>query len=203
MKSLERSVRADGYQAPAGLDEAGRGPWAGPVVAAACILDEDTVIPGLDDSKKLTPAKREALFESMTRRQDLRWAYGLVSAEEIDRVNILEATKSAMRQAISKFQPSPDYLLIDGLPMDLGLPGEAVVKGDQKVHAIAAASIIAKVLRDRLMVDLDRQFPGYGFAKHKGYGTQAHREALQRLGPCAIHRKSFAPIKKLLLGSAG
>ncbi|MFA5531128.1 MAG: ribonuclease HII [Thiohalomonadaceae bacterium] len=183
----------------AGVDEAGRGPLAGPVVAAAVILDPARPIAGLDDSKKLSEAGRDALF-SLIKERALGWAVGRAEVEEIDGINILQATLLAMRRALEALTPAPEHALIDGnrCPEGLACTAEWVIDGDAKIEAISAASIIAKVTRDREMVALDKRFPGYGFAKHKGYGTAEHLKALDSLGPCPIHRHSFAPVKSRL-----
>jgi ribonuclease HII len=187
----------------AGVDEAGRGPLAGPVCAAAVILDPRRPIRGLDDSKRLTPAQRAAL-EPRIQDQTLAWSLAWASAAEIDRINILQASLLAMRRAITALDPSPLRVLVDGnrCPV-LDCPAEAVVGGDGRVPAIAAASILAKVARDRLMEGLERHYPGYGFARHKGYPTREHREALARLGPCPEHRRSFGPVRVLLAEDPG
>lgn len=178
----------------AGVDEAGRGPLAGPVVAAAVILDPRRPIPGLDDSKKLSEKKRDAL-EPLIRAQALAFGIGHAEVEEIDSINILQATLLAMRRAVAALEVAAEAVVVDGNRLtDFGLPAEAVVGGDARVPAISAASILAKVSRDREMVALDACYPGYGFARHKGYGTAAHLAALARLGACAVHRKSFAPV---------
>lgn len=179
----------------AGVDEAGRGPLAGPVLAAAVILDADRPIEGLRDSKTLTAAKREHL-EAEIRDRALAWSVGIASAAEVDRLNVLQATFAAMRRAIRCLPVAPDRCLVDGdraIPR-LWLPQSAIVDGDASESCIAAASILAKVWRDRLMVLLDKQYPGYGFARHKGYHCPQHIEALRRLGPCPEHRRSFAPV---------
>ncbi len=182
----------------AGVDEVGRGPLAGDVVAAAVILDPNRPIEGLRDSKKLTEAKREELAGEI-RHSALAWALGRASVAEIDEINILHASMLAMRRAVEALQPQPEYVLVDGnqLPQ-WPYRSDAVVKGDDKVPAIAAASILAKVQRDNEMVELDARFPGYGLAKHKGYPTKAHLSALKELGVTEIHRRSFAPVKDLL-----
>lgn len=182
-----------------GVDEAGRGPWAGPVTAGAVILDPDRPIEGLTDSKKLSKKKR-LLLEPQIKAQAIAWAVVHVSAEEIDRINIREATFAAMRRAVEALSVRPHQILIDGnaLPQNLSAPAQAIVKGDLTEPAISAASILAKTARDRLMIDLDAQFPGYGFASHKGYGTAAHAQALPQLGPCEQHRQSFAPVRKAM-----
>ena len=182
----------------AGVDEAGRGPLAGPVVAAAVILDPVRPIPGLDDSKLLSPQRREAL-DIEIRARAAGWAIARVDVDVIDAINILEATMLAMREAVARLDPAPRQVLVDGNRCpDLPCPARAVVRGDAGVPAIGAASILAKVARDREMVEMDRRYPGYGFARHKGYGTRAHQEALFRLGPSPIHRRSFAPVKTAL-----
>nr|WP_040731026.1 ribonuclease HII [Thiocapsa marina] len=179
----------------AGVDEAGRGPLAGPVSAAAVILDPARPIVGLDDSKKLTPARRDAL-DLEIREHALAWSVAWASAEEIDRINILQASMLAMQRAVAALQVRPTRVLVDGNRCpDVGCEVEAIVGGDGLVLSIGAASILAKVARDRLMCELDLAFPGYGFAGHKGYPTRAHIEALRRLGPCAEHRRSFGPVR--------
>ena len=184
----------------AGVDEAGRGPLAGPVAVAAVILDPSKPrIRGLDDSKKLTHAKRESLYEKIVERA-LSYSIVMVMSDEIDRINIFQATMTGMCRALAGLTPSAHEAWIDGnaLPRDLPCAGRAIIGGDALEPAISAASILAKVTRDRWMVELDRQHPGYGFAEHKGYGTPAHLAALQRLGPCPHHRRSFAPVKILV-----
>lgn len=182
----------------AGVDEVGRGPLAGPVCAAAVVLDPARPIEGLADSKKLSKKRREAL-EPVIKAQASAWSIGWASVEEIDRLNILQATFLAMRRAVAGLRPPADRALVDGnrLP-PLPIPAEAVVKGDDKVPAISAASILAKTARDRLMAEYDRTYPGYGFAVHAGYGTKAHLAALERLGATPIHRRSFAPVRSVL-----
>jgi len=184
----------------AGVDEAGRGPLAGPVSVAAVILDPSRPkIRGLDDSKKLTEAKREALYEKIVERA-LAYCVVLVTADEIDRINIFQATMTGMCRALAGLTPSAHEALIDGnaLPRELPCAGRAIIGGDGIEPAISAASILAKVSRDRWMVELDREYPGYGFAEHKGYATPFHLDALKRLGPCPQHRRSFAPVKILV-----
>jgi len=187
----EAALHAEGFYLIAGIDEAGRGPLAGPVCAAACVLPTGLVLDGLNDSKKLSEKRREALYDRIT-AQALAWAVCLVDEKTIDEINILQATFRAMRGAVSKLGLSPDLCLVDGnRDPDLGLPTKTVVKGDASCASIAAASILAKVTRDRLMVELDAQYPGYGFAVHKGYGTKAHYAAIDALGLSPIHRRSF------------
>jgi ribonuclease HII len=183
----------------AGVDEAGRGPLAGPLAVAAVILDPSRPIAGLNDSKKLSEAKREALYPQIIERA-LAWCVVLIEPDEIDRLNIFQATMTGMSRAVAGLAPAALDALIDGnkLPQDLPCPGRAIVGGDALEPAISAASILAKVSRDRLMVAMDLVHPGYGFAVHKGYPTPAHLAALQRLGPCAQHRRSFAPVRLLL-----
>lgn len=179
----------------AGVDEAGRGPLAGSVVAAAVILDPNQPIQGLMDSKKLSEKKRDALY-ALIQAHARSVGVGKASAQEIDDINILQATLLAMKRAVESLHIQPEEILVDGTHCPKVIcKAEAMIKGDQKVEAISAASIIAKVTRDREMLALDQQFPGYGFAQHKGYGTKAHLAALQRLGPCEIHRRSFAPVE--------
>jgi ribonuclease HII len=188
----ERALWSRGFRLLAGIDEAGRGPLAGPVVAAAVVLPVGVILPGVDDSKKLSPRRREELAD-LIRSRALAVATGIVPHERIDEINILNATLQAMRQAVESLGLRPDHLLVDGnRSPDTGIPCVAIVDGDALSSSIAAASIIAKVTRDRLMVEYDRQYPGYGFARHKGYGTREHREAIERLGFCPIHRRSFA-----------
>ena len=182
----------------AGVDEAGRGPLAGPVCAAAVILDPKRPIEGLADSKKLSAKKREA-FAPLIRERALAWAIAWAEPEEIDRVNILRATMNAMRRAVEGLQVAPDCVWVDGnrLP-DLPYPAEAIVKGDAKVPAISAASILAKTARDAKMREYAEQYPEYGFERHAGYGTKEHVAALEKFGPTPIHRKTFEPVKSLL-----
>ena len=178
-----------------GVDEAGRGPWAGPVVAGAVILDDTRPISGLRDSKKLSEKQREALWIEITEKC-ICYGVGMSSCAEIDAINILQATFLAMRRAVSNLSKKPVAAWVDGnQDPHLNMPTRLIVQGDALEPVISAASIIAKVTRDRLMQDLDAQFPGYGFAQHKGYGTRLHREALEKLGPSACHRRSFKPVK--------
>ncbi len=186
-----------GYRRVVGIDEAGRGPLAGPVVAAAVCLPVGLEIPGIDDSKQLTVRQRDRLYELLQSTSDIHIGLCVVMPDQIDRLNILRATHHAMRPAAT--QVAPDFIFVDGNPVpDLPAPARNIVKGDAKCASIAAASIIAKVHRDRLMAGYDATYPGYGFARHKGYGTAAHLEALRRLGPCPIHRRTFAPVAALL-----
>ncbi len=185
-----------------GVDEVGRGPLAGPVVTAAVILDPARPVVGLDDSKKLTEKRREVLFEQL-RECALAWSLGRAEVEEIDRLNILQASLLAMRRAVDGLPVTPDHALIDGnrVPEGLVCPATAIVGGDGSEPAIAAASILAKVTRDREMVALDAHYPGYGLARHKGYPTRRHLEALRELGASPIHRRSFGPVHRVLNGS--
>lgn len=183
-------------QRVAGVDEVGRGPLCGPVVTAAVILDPQRPIAGLNDSKRLTERKREALFVEIQEKA-LAWCIARAEVEEIDRLNILHATLLAMQRAVEGLSIQPDLALIDGNRCpELSMPSEAVVQGDGLVAEISAASILAKVSRDREMVLLDEQYPGYGIARHKGYPTPAHLKALQELGPTPIYRRSFAPVRR-------
>ena len=187
----ERQGEQAGHGPVCGIDEAGRGPLAGPVCAAAVILPLDCAIPGLNDSKKLTEKKREALYPVICERA-LAWGVGWASAQEIDQINILQATFLAMERAVEQLKLQPGWVLVDGNRMPpLGIPGETVVKGDAQCASIAAASILAKVSRDRLLREWDEQYPEYGFGKHKGYGTKAHYQAIRTYGLLPIHRRSF------------
>ncbi len=203
LAAFDRQFRQNGIRFLAGIDEAGRGPLAGPVVAAAVILEPNVEIPGLNDSKKLSASRREKLFDQI---QKVALSFGIASAsvEEIQRLNILQATFLAMQRALEKLIPQPDFILVDGRDFPLfshskngeKMNGRAVVKGDGRSQVIAAASILAKVQRDRIMEEYARLFPQYGFEKHKGYGTKAHREKIVQLGPCPIHRRKF--IRRLM-----
>ena len=182
----------------AGTDEVGRGPLAGDVVAAAVILDDDKIIVGLNDSKKLSPRQREALALEI-KSNALCYAVARASVEEIDRLNILQASLLAMDRAVTQLRVTPNFVYVEGNPLPFWhYPSQAVVKGDARVPAIAAASILAKVVRDAEMVELDSAYPGYGLAQHKGYPTRQHLEALHKLGPSPIHRRSFGPVAALL-----
>ena len=187
----EMEIRAKGFTAVCGIDEAGRGPLAGPVVAAAVILPEDIQLPGVNDSKKITEKKREILFD-FVKEHALAYGIGEASETEIDEINILQATFLAMRRAVEALQIPADYALVDGNRIQgLPVPAETVIGGDGKVLSIAAASILAKVTRDRYMRDMAAQYPEYGFEKHKGYGTKAHYAAIEQYGICPLHRKTF------------
>lgn len=189
-----------GMRLVAGVDEVGRGPLIGPVVTAAVILDPERPIAGLTDSKKLTDKKRETLAEQI-KAQAIAWALGRAEVEEIDDLNILHATMLAMQRAVQGLQTKPEFVYIDGNRCpDLPYPTEAVVKGDSLVPAISAASILAKVARDQEMLELEAKYPGYGLAQHKGYPTKAHLDALLELGVTPLHRRSFAPVRKIIHG---
>ena len=189
--TIEKECIDAGYKLVCGVDEAGRGPLCGPVVAAACILPLDLEIEGLNDSKKLTEKKREKLFDIITEKA-VSFSIAMATVEEIDELNILEATLLAMRRAIAGLSVPADYALIDGnVSRDFPLPCRAVIHGDATSPSIAAASILAKVTRDRMCLDLDAEYPQYGIAKNKGYGSKAHMEALRTYGPAPIHRKKF------------
>jgi len=199
MSVTERQLEAKGFQRIAGIDEAGRGPLAGPVVAAACILPKNTLFENLNDSKQLTPEEREILFQAITACPGLIYGIGSASVEEIDRINILQATLAAMKRAEAAMATRPDYILIDGNQLPLfDIPCEAIIQGDGLSVSIAAASILAKVTRDRIMKELDEKWPQYGFKQHKGYATDQHMEAIRKWGPCPIHRVSFEPVKSML-----
>ena len=196
LSEYENEYSAKGYKAIAGIDEAGRGPLAGPVVAACCILDPDKPVYGLDDSKKLSEKKREALFP-VIKENALAYSVVAIDAQTIDEINILEATKKAMRQCVAEISAKlePDLLLIDAVKLE-GVSQEVVpiIKGDAKSNSIAAASILAKVTRDHMMMEYDREYPGYGFAKHRGYGTKDHYAAIREQGMSPIHRRSFLKV---------
>ncbi|UAK17115.1 ribonuclease HII [Sporolactobacillus terrae] len=194
MNHFENEARLAGAQRVAGIDEAGRGPLAGPVVAACVVLKPETVIPGINDSKQLTAAKRDFLYDQI-RESAAFYGIGIASAQEIDAINIYQAAKKAMVRAVKQMDRQPDHLLIDAMELPLDIPQTSLIKGDARSNSIAAASILAKVTRDRLMCDLDSVYPGYDFASHKGYGTKAHLKAIERLGTCPEHRMTFAPLK--------
>jgi ribonuclease HII len=197
--ALEEAARKRGALRIAGLDEVGRGPLFGPVVAAAVILPRGCQLDGLNDSKKLSEKKRNEL-EPEIRRNAVAWAIAAVDVETIDRINIRQASLLAMRLAVRQLALSPDFLLIDGRDtIDWDCPQQAVIQGDATSLSIAAASVLAKVHRDRMLVELDCQFPGYGLARHKGYGSPEHLDALARLGPTPLHRRSFSPVAQTVL----
>ncbi|WBY64648.1 MAG: Ribonuclease HII [Thermocaproicibacter melissae] len=195
----EKAAREEGFQAVCGIDEAGRGPLAGPVFAAAVILPDNCIIEGINDSKKLTPKKREKLFDEICANA-VSYGIGFATEGEIDSINILQATFLAMKRAVDAMTIKPDLALVDGNRMpDLGVETRTIIKGDALCASIAAASILAKVSRDRLLCQIDEIYPEYGFAQHKGYGTAYHLEMLKKCGPCPVHRKTFL---KKILGSA-
>lgn len=200
---FERRLYRSGARRLAGVDEAGRGPLAGPVVAAAVILPEEWVLhglppdlAGLNDSKQLSPVQRERYFIELTAHPGVRFAVARVEPDEIDRLNILRATHQAMLRALRGLTPAPDHILVDGRPVP-GLPATqtALIRGDTRSYSIAAASVLAKVTRDRSMIEYDRRYPAYGFGRHKGYPTPEHLARLQQYGPCPIHRRSFLPVR--------
>ena len=198
MDYFEKMYYRRGYHRIAGVDEVGRGPLAGPVIAAAVILPEGGIKEKLFDSKKISSKKREHLYEKIfAEAQGV--GIGIVGQEEIDRINILQATLKAMAQAIGNLSPSPDFILIDGLQgVILPIPQKPIRKGDQLSNSIAAASIIAKVTRDRMMLECHQKYPQYNFARHKGYGTREHRRAIEKFGVCELHRKTFRGVKEYL-----
>jgi ribonuclease HII len=205
MSRFEQGLYEQGYKIIAGVDEAGRGPLAGPVVAAAAILPNKVSFPGLDDSKKLSPAKREKIFRLLIEAKT-PFGIGIGTVAEIDELNILRATKLAMMRSIQQLPIQPDFVLLDALTLpDLIVPQKGIIHGDALSVSIAAASVIAKVTRDRILVDLDQKYPGYGFAKHKGYPTKEHIQALIKLGPSPVHRRTFRPVSEaqLLLFESG
>jgi ribonuclease HII len=194
----EKKARTHGYRNIAGVDEAGRGPLAGPVVAAAVIFSVNVDIVGIDDSKKLSPEKREELFPQI-QAEAIAYEVAIVSREVIDEINILQAARLAMKQAVEKLQPVPDLLLIDGnQKIDSSYDQWTIVKGDSKSLTIAAASILAKVTRDKIMEDYHKLYPQYEFNRHKGYGTKLHRSLIQEHGPCPIHRSTFKGVKEYI-----
>lgn len=201
MWTCENELIKSGYKLICGVDEAGRGPLAGPVFAAAVILPEGEIIEGINDSKKLTPKRREELYDIICQKA-VAWASASADEKVIDDINILNATFLAMKNAVEKLPIKPSFVLVDGnrLP-DISIPSEAVVKGDSKSINIAAASIIAKVERDRYITEMTKLYPEYGFEKHKGYGTKAHTEAILKYGPSPIHRQTF--LKNILSGKGG
>jgi ribonuclease HII len=192
--TLEGELRARGFRYVAGVDEVGRGCLFGPVVAGAVILSPDRPVRGLNDSKLLEPERREVLAERI-RERAIAWAVAAVDSATIDAINIYQASRLAMRKAIEQLRPAPDFLLIDAVPIDLPVPQRSLIKGDARCHAIAAASIVAKVYRDALMCVWDEVFPAYGLASHKGYSTPEHWQALQEFGPTPLHRLSFEPVR--------
>jgi ribonuclease HII len=196
--SFERSAREAGYTCIAGLDEAGRGPLAGPVVAAAVVLPVGLLIPGLTDSKQVSERERDRLFD-VVREQAICYGIGIADERTIEDVNIYQATIVAMEQSLDALHPQPDYLLLDAITLPrVPIPQKPLIKGDYRSHSIAAASILAKVTRDRVMLELHERYPQYNFKKHKGYGTREHLEALRKHGPCDAHRKTFNPVARML-----
>jgi ribonuclease HII len=202
-EQFEKEARKQGHSRIAGIDEAGRGPLAGPVVAASVILPQKPYLPHLDDSKRLSPQRREQLFDAIY-EQAVSIGIGIVDPPEIDRINILQASLLSMRIAVDNLRPAPDYLLVDGtFPIRSPVPQQIIKHGDRRCLCIAAASIIAKVTRDRLMGFYDEEFPEFGFGKNKGYGTAEHRAAISTFGYCLIHRKTFRGVKEFIkLGNA-
>jgi len=193
---FEAMARRQGYRAVAGIDEAGRGPLAGPVVAAAVILPETFDLPGLNDSKLISEKKRNQLYP-LIHKQALAVGIGVGRVSEVDQINILQATLKGMSRAVGRLSLQPDFLLVDGItPIPIAIEQKTLKKGDSRSLSIAAASVIAKVVRDRIMVAYDRLFPEYGFAAHKGYGSQRHRDAISKYGPCICHRRTFAGVKE-------
>ncbi len=196
--TYEKKAFDKGYSAIAGIDEAGRGPLAGPVISAAVVLPLSFTAPGITDSKKLTPKKRDLLFETIY-GQAVSIGIGIIDPVEIDRINILQASLLSMSIAVKNLKPPPDHLLIDGIfRIPSNLPQKPITKGDSLSISIAAASIIAKVTRDRLMVRYDEDYPMFGFCRHKGYPTKAHKQAVKEFGPCPIHRRSFKGVKEFV-----
>lgn len=192
LKEFEKKLYSTGLNHIAGIDEAGRGPLAGPVVVGITIMKPDSFIEGVNDSKKISERKREQLYEQIT-SEAIDWAVGIVDQKEIDEINILNATKKALHMAISNLKVKPDRILVDALEHidTYGIPYTSIIKGDAKIYSISAASIIAKVTRDRIMKEYDEIYPEYGFSGHKGYGTAKHIQALKTYGPCSLHRKTF------------
>jgi ribonuclease HII len=192
MKQMEKELNQKGFEAICGIDEAGRGPLAGPVVVASVIMPKDSMIEGVNDSKKISEKKREKLYELIT-QEAISYGVGIIDQNEIDEINILNATKKGLTESIKNLTNKPDLILVDALTHidTMGIPYDSIVKGDAKVYSIAAASIIAKVTRDRIMKEWDEVYPMYGFASHKGYGTAKHISAIKEYGLCPLHRKTF------------
>lgn len=192
LKQIEESVYKEGFEHVCGIDEAGRGPLAGPVVVASVIMPKDSMIEGVNDSKKVSEAKREKLYDLIT-KEAISYGVGIISQEEIDEINILNATKKGLTKSIEELEQKPDIILVDALRdiNTLGVPYRSVIKGDAKIYSIACASIIAKVTRDRIMKEWDKIYPQYGFISHKGYGTAKHIAAIKEYGLCPLHRRSF------------
>lgn len=197
LMKYEEEGFSSGYELIGGIDEVGRGPLAGPVVAAVAILPRNAQLPGINDSKKLSPTQRERLCKNISNTV-IDWGIGIVDEQTIDKINILQATYMAMGKAVKSLRLKPHFLLVDGHKIPhLDIPQKPIIKGDQLSISIAAASILAKVVRDRMMIEYDNEFPHYGFAQHKGYGTESHIEAIKKYGICKLHRRSFEPIKSL------
>jgi ribonuclease HII len=192
---LERELRARGFRLIAGADEVGRGSLFGAVVAGAVILSPDSPIRGLNDSKQIEPERRE-VFAERIRERAVAWAVAAVDAATIDRINIYEASRLAMKMAIGELRPAADFVLVDAVPLDIPVPQQPLIQGDERCHVIAAASILAKVYRDRMMCEWDRFYPEYGLANHKGYHAPEHMAAIRRFGPTPLHRFSFAPVRQ-------
>ncbi len=192
LKEMEENLHKKGFEYICGIDEAGRGPLAGPVVVASVIMPKDSKIEGVNDSKKVSEKRREKLYDEIT-SEAIAWGVGIIDQKEIDEINILNATKKGLTLSLKELSKKPDLILVDALEKidTLGIPYEAIIKGDAKCYSIAAASIIAKVTRDRIMKEYDKVYPEYGFEKHKGYGTKMHIDAIKTYGICELHRKSF------------
>ena len=192
LKQIEKELHEKGFKNICGIDEAGRGPLAGPVVVASVIMPKDSMIEGVNDSKKVSEKKREKLYEEITNTA-IAWGVGIIDQREIDEINILNATKKGLTNSLKELEIKPDLILVDALTNidTLGIPYRSIIKGDAKSYSIAAASIIAKVTRDRIMRQWDELYPEYGFEKHKGYGTKMHIDAIKEYGPCPLHRKNF------------
>lgn len=193
----ENDLKSKGYKIIAGTDEVGRGPMAGPVVVASVVLDDNNFIEGLNDSKKLTPKRRKELSE-IIKQKALDYSITFIPVEEVDRINVLEASRKGMMECVRKLKVKVDYVLSDAVKLDFEFPCLNIIKGDSKSASIAAASIIAKVARDEYMDELDKDFPMYGFKKHKGYVTKYHLDAIDKYGICVHHRKSFAPVQRII-----
>lgn len=192
LKEYENQLRSKGFEFICGIDEAGRGPLAGPVVVASVIMPADSIIEGVNDSKKVSEKKREKLYDLIL-EEAISYGVGIIGQDEIDDINILNATKKGLTMSLKELDKKPDLIIVDALTHidTLGIPYESIIKGDAKCYSIAAASIIAKVTRDRIMREWDKVYPQYGFATHKGYGTAAHIKAIKEYGPCPLHRKTF------------
>lgn len=200
--AYEKELYDQGLTLIAGTDEVGRGPLCGPVVAAAAILPVNYQLDGLNDSKKLSEKKRDKIYDILI-NDCISYGIGIISPERIDEINILEASKEAMKMALSKLSIKPEHVLIDAVKLDINIPSTSIIKGDAKSASIAAASIIAKVTRDRMMIELDKEYPEYGYAKHKGYPTKAHIEAVKKYGVLNFYRKTFSPISDIINNDKG